>query len=176
MKSGNPAPHAPCLLRIKVLVSLGKQCLDSLAATPINRNANARGKSGFFFVLSHHFADAIGNTMCFHFLRFRQNESELVAAVACRGVDCAAIDAENRGQAAKRAAADQMAELVIDFFQAVEIEQQNRKGPAGAVSTLGLILQNIEKVAIVCEAREGIADREMANLLEEPGVIEERPA
>src|SRR5690242_21773009 len=114
MKCGDPTPHAPCLLCIKVLVGLGEQCLDSLVATAINRNANARGEAGFFFVLCHNFADGIGNTMCFHFLRFRQNESELVAAIACRGVECAAIAAEYCGHAAQRAASDRRAEWVSD--------------------------------------------------------------
>src|ERR1700720_1596218 len=67
-----------------------------------------------------------------------------------------------------------MAEAVVDFFQAVEIKEQNGEGPAGAVSALGFIFEDVEEATVIGEAGERVADGEMADLFEEPRVIEKR--
>ena len=109
-------------------------------------------------------------------LRFRQNESKLVATIARGGVDGAAMDAQDRRESAESAAANQMAEAVVDFLQAVEIEQQDSEGPAGAVGALGFVLEDIEEPAVIGKAGERVADGEMADLFEELGIIEKSAA
>ena len=68
------------------------------------------------------------------------------------------------------------AKAVVDFFQAVEIEEQNSERPASAVGALGFIFEDVEEPAVIGEAGERVADGEMADLFEQARVIEERAA
>ena len=110
------------------------------------------------------------------FCRFRENEGEFVASVTRGGIDGTAVNAENIGEAADGAAAKEMAEVIVDFLQAVEVEKQHGEGPAGAIGAFRLVFKNIEKAAVVGQAGERIADGEMMDLFEEPRVIEKRAA
>src|SRR5258708_8314034 len=67
-----------------------------------------------------------------------------------------------------------MAIAIVYFFQLIEIKKQHGEGPAGAIGALRLVFKNIEQAAVVGKAGERIADGKMANLFEEPGVIEKR--
>src|SRR5437660_479446 len=67
-----------------------------------------------------------------------------------------------------------MAVAVVYFFQFIEVEKQHGEGPAVAIGALRLVFKNIEQAAVVGETGERVADGKMANLLEEPGVIEKR--
>src|SRR5260370_35148372 len=107
--------------------------------------------------------------------RFGENEGEFVAAISRRGIDSAAMDAECIGEAADGAAAKEMAKVVVDFLQAIEVEKQHRERPAAAIGALGFVFKNVEKPAIVGKAGEGITDGQMVDLLEEARVIEKRP-
>jgi len=109
----------------------------------------------------------------FVFLGFRENESEFVAAISRSGINGAAVNAENIGEAADGAAADEMAIAIVYFFQLIEIKKQHGEGPAGAIGALRLVFKDIEQAAVVGKAGKRIADGKMANLFEEPRVIEE---
>jgi len=108
------------------------------------------------------------------FCRFRENQGEFVAAVSRGGIDSAAMNAEYIGEAADGAAAEEMAEVIVDFLQAVEVEKQHRERPAGAIGALGFVFKDIEKPTVVGKAGKGIADGQMVDLLEEACVIEKR--
>src|ERR1700681_2228836 len=86
------------------------------------------------------------------------------------------MDAEGGGEAAECAGANQVAVGIVDFFQAVEIEEQNGEGAAVAIGALSFSFENVEQTAVVGEAGEGIADGEVLNLFEEAGVVEQRAA
>jgi len=174
MKCSDAALYTPGFFRIEIPVRFGKKLFYPFAFPAINRDADARGELRFLLVLCHDFANAVCDVLRFRLLRFGQDESEFIAAIACSGIDGAAMNAQDSSQAAKSAAADQMAELVVDFFQAVKIEEQNGKGAASAVGALGFILEDVEQAAVVSEAGERIADGEMADLFEEARVIEKR--
>jgi hypothetical protein len=174
MECGDAALYAPGFFRVEILVRLGKKRLDSFSIPAVYRNSDACGEPRNLLVLRHDCANAIGDALRFGVLRFGQNESELVSAVARGGIDGAAMNAQDGGEAAERAAANQMAKAVVNFFQAVEIEEQNGEGPAGAIGALGLVLENVEKPAVVGEAGERVADSKVADLFEESSVIEER--
>src|SRR5260370_1517805 len=116
----------------------------------------------------HDFADTIGDAARFVFLRLRENQGEFVAAVSRGGIDGAAVNAENIGEAADGAAADEMAGTIVDYLQAVEIKQQHGEVPAGAIGGLPLALKNIEQAAGTGWAVERITDGPMVNLLETP--------
>ena len=176
MECGDAALYAAGFFRVEILVCFGKKLLDPLAIPAVNRDADAGRETGLLLVLGHDDANAIGDVLGFRVLRLWQYESELIAAIARGGVNRAAVNAQDGRQAAKSAAADQVAEAVVDFFQAVEIEEQNGEGPAGAVGALGFIFEDVEEAAVIGEPGERVADSEMADLFKEPRVIEKRPA
>lgn len=176
MECSDAAFYASSFLRVEILVSFRKKFFDPLAIPVVNRNADARGEPGLFFVLGHDYANAIRDLLRFFVLRLGQDHSELIAAVARGGIDGAAMNAQDGGQAAECAAANEVAEAVVNFFQAVKIEQQNGEGPAGAVGALGFVFENVEEPAVVGETGERVAYSEMADLFKEPRVVEERAA
>src|SRR5712692_5643526 len=160
------------LFCVEILVRFREQFLDALATAAVDGNADTRGEAWRFIVVGHDFADAICDAARFVFLRLRENQGEFVAAVSRGGIDGAAVNAENIGEAADGAAADEMTVTIVDYLQAVEIKQQHREVPAGAIGALRLVLKNIEQAAVVGEAGERITDGQMVNLFEEPRVIE----
>jgi len=162
------------LFRVEILIRFRKQLLDSFTITAVNRNTDACGQARWFIVVSQDFADAISNAASFVLLGFGQDQAKFVAAVACGSVYGAAVDAQNIGEAADSAAADEMAVAIVDDFQTIEIQKQNRERAAGAVGALGLVLKDIEQTAVVREAGERIADGHVMNAFEEASVIEER--
>ena len=83
------------------------------------------------------------------------------------------MNAENIRQAADGTAAYQMPVAVVDGFQPIEVQQQDGKRAAGAVSTLVFVFENVEQAPIVGESGERIADRHVANALEQARVIEQ---
>src|SRR5260370_7368822 len=102
---------------------------------------------------------------------FGEERRQCVACVAGRGGDGGEMKPKDIGGAEDGAAADQMAVAVINCLQAVEIEEQDGERTAGAVGAFRLVFQNVEESAVVGETGEGIADRTMVDLLEEPGVL-----
>src|SRR5258708_13223544 len=113
--------------------------------------------------------------MRFVFLGFRENEREFVAAISRSGINGAAVNAENIGEAADGAAADEMAIAIVYFFQLIEIKKQHGEGPAGAIGALRLVFKDIEQTAGVGKAGERITHATMPNLFEKPRVIDDDP-
>ncbi len=167
---------APCFFEIELGVGGGKKFFDALAVAVADGNADARGKLRLLEIAGHDGANAIGDARGFFVRSFRQNESEFVAAVTRGGVDGAAMDAQDVREPIERVAADEMAVGVVDFLQAVEIQKENGKGSAVAIGALGFRFKNVEQVAIVGQAGEWVADGEVADLLEQPGIVEESAA
>src|SRR5208282_3910368 len=143
MESGDTAFYAARFLGVEVLVGFGKKLLDSLPFSTVNRNAYTRGEPGLFFILGHDDANAIGDLLRFLVLRLRQHESKFVAAVASGGIDRTAMNAQDSRETAERAAANQMPEAIVDFFQAIKIEQQDCEGAPGTVGALGFVFKHV---------------------------------
>src|SRR5580704_19223384 len=99
MERGNAALHTPAFFGVEILVCFGKKIFNPLAISVVNRNADARRDRRFFLVLRHDYANTICNALCFRVQRLRQNESELIAAVARGGIDGAAMNAQDGGEA-----------------------------------------------------------------------------
>ena len=125
MEGGDTALYAPGFFRIEILIRLRKEFFDSLAITTVNRNADAGGELGLLLVFGHDYTDAIRDVLRFFVLRLRQNESELITAITGGGVDGATMNAQDGRETAKGAAANEMAKAIVNFFQAVEIEEQD---------------------------------------------------
>jgi hypothetical protein len=86
------------------------------------------------------------------------------------------VNAENIGEAADGAAADEMAVTVVNRFEAIKIEEQHGEGTAGPVGAFGLVFENVKEAAVISETGERIADGKMADLFEEAGVFKQRAA
>src|SRR5258708_21316294 len=86
------------------------------------------------------------------------------------------MDAQEFGHAAKRAAADQVDVGIVDFLQAGGVQEQYRERPAIAVGAFGLALQNVKQPAIIRQAGERIAYREMVHLFKQVRVVPQRTA
>src|SRR6267143_5940682 len=154
MGRGNGASSPPSLFCVQVLVCFRKQFFNTLTVAPADGYADARGERRLFIIVGENFADAIRDTACFVFLRFRENQGEFVPAVSRGGIDGAAVNTENIGKAADGAAADEMAVAIVDFFQFIEVEKEHGERSAGAVGTLRFTFQDVEQVPVVSKAGE----------------------
>jgi len=159
-----------------MFVGFGKQLFDAFTGVAVDRDADAGGDGGIFGVVGHNVADAIGDALGIFFFRFGKDESEFIATVAGGGVNGAAMNAESIRDAAESAAASEMTESVVDFFEAIEIEEQDGERPLGTIGALGFVFEDVEKLAVIGEAGERIANGQMANLFEEAGVVQKSAA
>jgi len=75
------------------------------------------------------------------------------------------VKAENVGETAERAAADKMATRVIDSFQVVEVEENDREGRLRAAIAFDFKIDSFDEAPIVCEAGERIAFGQLANVI-----------
>ena len=82
------------------------------------------------------------------------------------------MNPQNVPKTADCAAAHEVAVVVVDFFQIIQIEEEHGERTAAAVRALGLIFQDIEQMPVVRQAGERIADGEVANLFEEVSVVQ----
>lgn len=159
---------------VEMLVGVMNEALDALAISAINGNSDAGRKRGQFRILRHDGVNALHDAVGFFLFGFRQYQGKFIAAIARGGINGAAVDAQSICHTTDRAAADEMAVRVVYLLQAIKIEEQQREGTASTVGALRFVFQNVKKAAVIREARKGIADGEMPNLLEEPRVIKER--
>src|SRR5579872_3605212 len=67
-----------------------------------------------------------------------------------------------------------MAVAIVDFFQTIEIEEEHGETAAGAARALEFALENFEHLAMIRQARHRIKICLPADLIEEPGIVEER--
>jgi hypothetical protein len=143
------ALSAKRFFRVQMLVCFRKQFLDAFAIAAVNSDAYACGKPRCFLIFGHQLADAAGDALGFLFLRLRKDESELIAAIARRSVNGAAMNAQELRSAAKGAASDQVTEGIVDLFQVIEIEEKHSKRPAIAIRALGFAFENIEQTPVI---------------------------
>src|SRR5579859_1540089 len=106
----------------------------------------------------------------------RQQQGEFIAAVSRSSVDSAAMLSKDFRDAADGARARLVSITVIDFFQLVEIHQQDRKMAIGSPRSFQFALQQFDKAPVICQSRQAVADRSVADLSEEPHVINQRPS
>ena len=161
---------------IELCVSVGKKFLDALTMPIINRDPDTGRKLRIFRVTGHDRTDTIGYALRLILQRFRQNESEFIAAITRRRVDSAAVNAQDVREAIEGVAADEMSVGIVDFLKAIEIEQQNGERPSVAIGALSFRFEDIEQASVVGKTGERVADGEVANLLEEAGIIDQSAA
>src|SRR5215469_10263230 len=142
----------------------------------INRSANAGGKRRVFLVRGKGFANAHGYALGLFLASFRENQSKFVAAVTGSSINRAAMKAQDVRNAAKSAAANEVAVGVVNRLQAIQVEKEHGKGTPGAQGAFGFRVQHIEQLAIVGKAGERVAGRKMPYLFERLGAVEQSAA
>src|SRR5262249_48321643 len=126
-----------------------------------------------FLILCEYLANSVRDAIRLALLRFRQDQRKFVATITGGRIDGAAMYAQNRGHAAESPAAHQVAVVVVNFFQPIQIQEQHSERPPGAIGALRLTLQHVQQTPVVRQARQRIADREMSHLLEKPSIVEQ---
>src|SRR5690242_14869379 len=121
-------------------------------------------------------ADAPGDFARSRCFRIRQHEGEFISAIARGSVNHAAMEPKSGSDTAERSATDQMAILVIDVFQAVQIEEDQSERPLRAGGTKYLRIHDINEAPIIGEAGERIAHRQLAHLAKKTQIVENRSA
>ena len=174
MERGSKALYPPRFFRVEILVRLQQKFFDSLSIAAIDGNADTGGECGLFAVIGEDFPDTAGNTPRFVLLGFRENEGKFVAAIPRGSINGAAVKAENIGEPAEGAAADEMAVAVVDGFQAIKIEKQDRERPAAAIGALRFVFEDVEEATVIGKAGEWVAYSKVVDLFKEPGVIQQR--
>src|SRR5215468_3890907 len=112
-------------------------------------SAGAGGQSRGFCFRRHSFVDAADDARSDIRTGFGKYNGELVSAVTCRGVDGAAVVAENSSQADEGAASSQMPIAVVDDFEAVHVEENHAEGTVRAARTIELSFDHAEQTSVV---------------------------
>src|SRR5215471_6661145 len=159
---------------IQILIGFLEQALYAFALAVIDGGADASRDRRVLLIGGQSFADAGSHALGLILASLGKHDSEFVSAIACSRVDGAAMDAQDVGDAAESAAADEVAVGIVNSLEAVQIEQQHRKGTAGAQGALRFRVQNIKKFAVVGEAGQRVAGREVADLFENARAVEQR--
>src|SRR5689334_21088915 len=106
-----------------MLVGVVDEALDALAFATVDGNSNAGGEGGKFPVLRRNGVDTLSDAFGFFLLGFGQNQGKFIAAVAGGRINRAAVNAQSVRDAADRPAADKMTVRVVDFLQAIQIQE-----------------------------------------------------
>src|SRR2546425_9985333 len=86
------------------------------------------------------------------------------------------MNPENIREAAERAAAYHVAMGVIDFLQAVQVQQEDGERSAVAVRALGLIFERVQQAPVVRQARQRVTAGQVADLLKQSRVVQQGAA
>ena len=92
------------------------------------------------------------------------DDDELLAAVAADQVGAAEAVAERAGDVAEDGVADQVAVVVVDLLEVVDVEERDGDRLAGRGGGDQRGAQLLERVAAVEDAGEPVADREVAHV------------
>ena len=91
--------------------------------------------------------------------RLRQHHGELLAAVAGEKLFLANDGLHASSHLAEREVAAQVAQLVVDLLETVEVEQHQRQRPAIARRTSQLAVEELQQVALVEDLGKCVDDR-----------------
>ena len=100
-----------------------------------------------------------------------RTEKRLRHSEARRSIYFTAADAQDIGQPAESLTADEVAETIVDLFQAVQIEEQKCELTRGALGALDLIVHGFHQMAVVREARQRIFGRLLTQMILELALL-----
>src|SRR5581483_5910289 len=107
--------------------------------------------------------------------RLREDHRELVAADAARDVGAADDRAQALGDLAEDGVAAQMADLLVDRFEVVQVEEDQGEPSVVTVGALHLLGERLVEVAAVVQDRQRVAYRQLVELPELPRVLDRPP-
>src|SRR5262249_25453100 len=143
-------------MSVERFVGSAKNIFNGVTVMGILSHTHARGNAWSLRVLRKTLRNPVRHLARLLKWSFRQNQCELIAAVARRRIDVAAMHLQNIRDATKCAASDYMAVRVVNFFQAVEVQQQNGKRSSRATVSPNLRVYAIEQQPIVSKAGQRI--------------------
>src|SRR5207245_11407664 len=111
-----------------------------------------------FLLVGQPLTDACCNLPGREISSFRQHEGKFIAAVARSRINRAAIDPEDIGQRAERLASHQVAKVVVNAFESVQVEQENSERTTSAPRALNLAVEHIHQTAIICKSGQSVPD------------------
>src|SRR2546423_5945169 len=94
-----------------------------------------------------------------------QDNGKLIAAVSRGCIDSATVDAEYVGDAAECPAAGQVTIRIVDFFQLIQIEQQNGKWSSRAPGAFDLRIKGVNQAAVISQTCERVGNGQKLQLL-----------
>ena len=106
------------------------------------------------------------------FIGLRKQDDELIAAVAEGVVDEAEVVLDGAADFGEQAAADEVAAVVIDQLEVVEIEEDDAELVAEAGGAVDLGFDAVVEVARVVEAGAVVGDGEFLDLFDGAGVVD----
>ena len=93
-----------------------------MAVGGVDGDPSAGGERGILAVSTKAVGDALGDEECGFGAGFRENNDKFVSAVTGDEINLARMETKNVGEAAKSAAADQVAVPVVNFLQMIKVQ------------------------------------------------------
>src|ERR1700683_4916462 len=143
---------AVTLHAIERAIGCPQKLFDGCSILRIYGKPHADGDTRPLCVARQMIADAPGHLCRFLLARFREDENKFIAAVSRRRIDRAAILPQHEAQALDRVASGQMAILIVDPLQAIEVEEQKCKAAAGAARALNFAFQDFGHAEVIRES------------------------
>ena len=115
------------LVAVQGAVGGDEKFIEGLTVERIHGDTGADGKRRLFGFV----AKAIGNALC-HQERgfgvgFRKDQDKFVSPIAGGDVNFARVKSKNISESAERAASDKVTTGVVDLFQVIEVEENDRE-------------------------------------------------
>src|SRR5579872_6610702 len=123
---------------VKRTVRCLEQAFDRCAILWVNRDSDTDGKPRLFGVIGQPFANPAADCVRLFVASLRQNNCEFVATVTGRCVNRPTGETKNIGQAAQSPVTSQMAVAVVNSLHSIQIKNEHRKGPCGAIRAFDL--------------------------------------
>src|SRR5438309_10261615 len=163
MRSYNltPATGLFALHRIETTVRGVEQRLNGCAVAGIDGSAETHRDPRGVGVPGQPLAHAPHHQARRRLVGLRQHQGKLDPTKARGSVDGPAGKLQHRRQPAQRQAPEQVAVAVVDALQAVHVEEDDGKGPLGALRPLDLPLEGGHELAVVGEPGQRVADRQV---------------
>ena len=123
-------------------------------------------------VVSDPLAELVGQAVGLVGVGFRHQDDELVAAVAGHHVGAAHVLLQHAPDALQHRVALQVAEVVVDELELVEVEQRQRKRARNAGGTPPLARKRFHEEAMGFDSGEPVGDGLLLRFLKREGVVQ----
>src|SRR5579863_7346734 len=147
--AGARAPKVLLLHCVKGLVCSVKNGGDGVGILRASGNADADRQFWRLGIEGEEFTDAAGDQSRGSLVGFGQDHGEFVTALASGGIDRAATILQDASEATEHAVSGEMTGLVVDGFEAVEVQQEQGEIAAGALGAADFGVEHLKKAAMI---------------------------